>query len=1793
MPGRQLVVMLWRDTYVRRFRRSLPTVIAQTALVLLAIYTLNSDIGDEPDTAEWGGDSQDHWATMRDTQEARTTAAAAAATTRQMHGPWNARDPATKAMPARRFEPSHPLDGWFSGPGAYVDQLCYVTDKPFFEPVARRAASILNITKVTRLDSKDELTSYFRKAQRTPPGSLIAVVFSTPSHLVADTADQWGAGDNDATNGGGGHDDDALHFRKMDYEVRVHGVEFDVNVRYRRFLVLPSTLNLRTFSEMTYLLPVQYAVETAYLEAVSKEEKKYLDYEVVLRRFPYPSLYPEDFSTNYCRAVIRFAVAFWLPFILLVVHIVDERASGMRQQLRLYGVRDATYWLSHYLGMLIMAAVLGAFALAFLYVMLADDYGNVYIAATNPGLVYVVLLCFGSALAVHAMLLSLFFASTRLAGLVATMYWFLSLLLPYLHLQNPYGFGYYLVSRISKLMTSALPGMFLHWCWMVIERLERFEGGAGFSNFASSASTPDNVTLLHLMIVSVLSSVVLVILIWYIDNVTNCNRTKTARPFYFPFRAAYWKPPVITEVPPPGSTSRCKFYEQEPANVEPTLRISGVSKRFENQVVMNDVSVNVFSKQITVLLAPRGCGKTTIMRLITGSIAPNAGTITVGPYDVIQNGDGARTLLAYCPADNILFNELTVEEHLTFFGSVKGIPRDTIRNDVSRLMRDIGLAYYRLRRITELPVSAQRLLCTAIALMPYPNVQMILLDEATCAMDPRTRRETWEMLFKVRRYKGVFLTTSDFAEAEALADRLVVFQHGELQCVGSPEYIKTQFGMGYMLRLSKGTGYQDAGVQSLIRKHSPSAEKVMDKSTSVQFRLTGSSEMISTLMRDLFYELEAVKSKLGIAKMDLMVTTLEDILQGISERLPVPGAKLAGKTRTKSSSISANGIRTEGRNVAARTQARNVQVHGIEHALQALRDRTVFGPVTVTSRLYCLFHKRFLNWTRTSMTRSMRWLLPAALLLLGGYFESSLLAPSAGLDVTLAYTVRSIVGGGAMGFCGATKGGRFKSFVEKHMCAVLEDSDVRLESVDLTDVNSQLLALANHDVYAYMFLYQMGVVSNEPEPRVTLWYNGQNPHSALLALNLLHTAVLRNLTGDYDATILLTNTPDNFQSTETADTLLSFFREFEVHSARRQNSGYVVHAVVVRVLCAVFVPAALCYHAAHFVVTVLGERMSGAKHLQLMTGLGGALYWLGNLLFDACLGVIHAVIFTAATVAFRTFLDWQYMNAIFILFLAYSLVAINLAYLASFWFENAAKAFYTMTAVYLSVGVLGAFMAAALDMVQFSRRTQSFPSWFLVALSLSVRWAPTYTVARGLTKLILLRKENLICLERGLLLTLYCKKKVAVQFTQRLKECCPPHGGPSSSNLQPLSPGLRTGFLEVFALLLEGCVCFALVSFLDSDLLQRLWSRFQGHEPPPAYRGDAHLESTVDPDVVREARLVDDVYNQRGFDKQALLVRGLSKAYGFFQPRFAVDNVSFAVRSGECLGLVGALGTGKSTLLGVLGGELFPTAGDAYMSAGTSLTHSYRQWMQDVGYVPYGWGLLDTLTGREMACLLAVLRGVHDAPRATACALQAVELADPDAPIASYGAGARTQLSLALALMAYPKLYLLDLPDLDAPSRLVVRRVLDTLRAGASVVLTCEHLQHYAEVCDRIAILVAGRIECIGSVKELTDKYCRGTTIAVYTFPDRKYDLEHQRFIVMDMLEHFPNATLVRCYEGLLEFRLSTPSGGIQMNLCEMFDRLLYLKRKHKFHIFYVSETTLDQIFVSLSRKHAGLTTHS
>ncbi|KAH9371028.1 hypothetical protein HPB48_007792 [Haemaphysalis longicornis] len=184
-----------------------------------------------------------------------------------------------------------------------------------------------------------------------------------------------------------------------------------------------------------------------------------------------------------------------------------------------------------------------------------------------------------------------------------------------------------------------------------------------------------------------------------------------------------------------------------------------------------------------------------------GFVGSSSGKILVGGYDIKTCTRDARESIGYCPQDNILFDELTVEEHVMFFAIVKGIPRDRARNEVVTVLYDSGLADHRSKKVMDLSLGLQRCLCTVMAIVGTPKV--IILDEPTANVDPDARRDLWEMLMKLRRGCSVFLTTQHLDEAGVLGDRIAVMSSGRIRCVGSPAFLKQRFGTGYHLVVNK------------------------------------------------------------------------------------------------------------------------------------------------------------------------------------------------------------------------------------------------------------------------------------------------------------------------------------------------------------------------------------------------------------------------------------------------------------------------------------------------------------------------------------------------------------------------------------------------------------------------------------------------------------------------------------------------------------------------------------------------------------------------------------------------------------------------------------------------------------------------------------------------------------------------------------------------------------------------------------------------------------------------------
>lgn len=399
-----------------------------------------------------------------------------------------------------------------------------------------------------------------------------------------------------------------------------------------------------------------------------------------------------------------------------------------------------------------------------------------------------------------------------------------------------------------------------------------------------------------------------------------------------------------------------------------------------------------------------------------------------------------------------------------------------------------------------------------------------------------------------------------------------------------------------------------------------------------------------------------------------------------------------------------------------------------------------------------------------------------------------------------------------------------------------------------------------------------------------------------------------------------------------------------------------------------------------------------------------------------------------------------------------------------------------------------------------------------------------------------------------------------------------------------LSPHSHTGFQDILLLTLQGIALFAVSCFLDSGLMYRLWSLGQQSESD---EGPVVSQNTaVDPSVATEEHIVDELIRKQRTEHHALIVRHITKTIGLFDPRFSVDSISFSVSKAECFGLIGISGTGKTSVLRMLAGDDLVTDGEAYMQ-NITLTGHIKEWWGMVGYVPSNYGLLPTMTGREAIELFATLRGIHKTGVVVDSLISFVSLANPDGRVHKYSAGNKTLLSLSVAIIGLPCLLLLDLAEVDVSSRHKIRTILEVLKhhANVSTVLTCNNLDRYSSTCDRVAVMVAGRIECLGSLKQLRDRYARGFTITVYTFPDRKYDIDYQKLIAKQVITRFSRCTLVRSYNGSLEFRIDDPTLG----WLEMFDNMHSIKRQFKFHEYYISDTTMQQIFLSLARKHAGL----
>ena len=255
------------------------------------------------------------------------------------------------------------------------------------------------------------------------------------------------------------------------------------------------------------------------------------------------------------------------------------------------------------------------------------------------------------------------------------------------------------------------------------------------------------------------------------------------------------------------------------------IKIKHLSKVFKvgskTKEAVKDLTVNMYEGQITVLLGHNGAGKTTTLSMLTGLYSPTSGQAYINGYEISQDMVLIRRSLGLCPQHDVLFDNMTVEEHLHFYAGLKGYPASKCPEEINHILRILNLEDKRHSLTKALSGGMKRKLSIGIALIGDSKV--VMLDEPTSGMDPASRRATWDLLQQQRSNRTILLTTHFMDEADLLGDRIAIMAKGELQCCGSSLFLKRKYGAGYHMVMVKEPYCNLGEISRLICQYVPNA----------------------------------------------------------------------------------------------------------------------------------------------------------------------------------------------------------------------------------------------------------------------------------------------------------------------------------------------------------------------------------------------------------------------------------------------------------------------------------------------------------------------------------------------------------------------------------------------------------------------------------------------------------------------------------------------------------------------------------------------------------------------------------------------------------------------------------------------------------------------------------------------------------------------------------------------------------------------------------------------------------
>ncbi|XP_044750000.1 phospholipid-transporting ATPase ABCA1-like isoform X2 [Coccinella septempunctata] len=672
---------------------------------------------------------------------------------------------------------------------------------------------------------------------------------------------------------------------------------------------------------------------------------------VILERFPRPAYSYDQFYPSLCDAFFfgfLFMAAFVYSSVSMVKAITLEKERQLKESMKVMGLPTWLHWTAWFVQMftpLLPVAIIMAIS------MKLSIGGTKIMEYSDVGLLFLFFLLYTIQVITFSFAVSVFFSKANRATSLAGMIWILAMV-PYIIIRCG---NYGKISAFMKYFTSLLAPSAISYGLDLICLFEVRKIGAQWSNLFER-NPQIGITFGGILLMMFMDIFVYLGIALYVEQIYP-GEFGVPQKWYFLFTRQFWsREEVSSSTTGRQSTMKGEFFEEEPLNLRAGIKIENLCKTFGANDAVKDLSMNLYEDQITVLLGHNGAGKTTTMSMLTGMFPPTKGTATINGFDISTQIMRVRDSMGLCPQHNVLFDDLTVTEHLIFFSKLKGCKGEQVDAEVRKFLKLLSLEDKANAKSSELSGGMKRKLCVGIALCG--NSKVIMLDEPTAGMDPSARRFIWEFLQEQKKGRTILLTTHFMDEADLLGDRIAIMSGGELKCCGSSFFLKKKYGAGYHLVIDQLPNCQPNAITRLLAEHIPAVHIESNAGTELTYLLP---EKYSSTFPSVLSQLEENSSRLGIRSFGISLTDLEEVFMKV------------------------------GTNETGRMVSNETNHHNVEGYTNVTINSTYLetGTSLYMNQIRAIFWKKYLVAVRSWMTEIMKTLLPLLYIFLVVYSTSS------------------------------------------------------------------------------------------------------------------------------------------------------------------------------------------------------------------------------------------------------------------------------------------------------------------------------------------------------------------------------------------------------------------------------------------------------------------------------------------------------------------------------------------------------------------------------------------------------------------------------------------------------------------------------------------------------------------------------------------------------------------------------------------------------------------------------------